>query len=155
MLEPLPYTIDDLYTNPVKRALEEPVPNAQNVFEDGVGIYTLPSQGLSSQALPIQEYAPAAGATVTLDLRLGSDHRVLLPSGGNVTLAVKNAVEGQRFIVSVTQSSTTRLVTWFSTIRWADGTEPTLSATADKRDTFGFIATSPTTFDGFILGMFI
>lgn len=39
----LNYTVDDLYTTPVSRALAEPVPNAQNQFADAVGPQTIAS----------------------------------------------------------------------------------------------------------------
>lgn len=154
----LGYSIDDLFDPPLLKALAEPVPNAQSSFADAIGTYTLPSQSLSSQALPIQDYAPADGATATLDLRKGNDHRVQIAAanGDTAVLAVKNATVGQRFLVSVTQGAGGNgTVTWFDTIRWADGSEPLLSAVAGKRDTLGFICTGAGTFDGFIVGLFI
>ena len=105
---------------------------------------------------PIETYTPAADATATLDLSLGGDHRIQLPSSGtDNTIALSNETIGQRFIVSVTQHTVARTVTWFSTIRWTDGAEPILSSGGNKRDTFGFIVTGSGTYDGFILGLFI
>jgi hypothetical protein len=106
--------------------------------------------------LSTPQYATCAGTggTTTLDLSLTNEWRVTFGTN-NGTLAVSNAVNGQKFIVSLTQDAVgTRTVVWFPTIKWTNGNgTPTLTATADKRDTFGFIATSGTTFDGFSIGL--
>ena len=97
-------------------------------------------------------YTPAAAGTATLDLSLGNEHQITMPAG-NITIAISNATVGQKFIVSITQDSVgSRTVTWFTTIRWVDGSAPTLTTTASKRDTFGFIVTGSGTYDGFIVG---
>jgi hypothetical protein len=91
------------------------------------------------------------GATVTFDLDTGSIHYVTL--GGNRTLALSNAKVGQTFIINLTQDGGgSRTVTWFTTIRWINGTAPTLTTTGGKRDTFGFICTGTNTYDGYIVG---
>lgn len=99
-----------------------------------------------------QTYSPSGGGTATLDLSLANEHRITMPAG-NITIALSNDTNSQRFIVSITQdSSGSRTVTWFTTIKWAGGTPPTLTTTASKRDTFGFIRTGSATYDGFIIG---
>lgn len=91
------------------------------------------------------------GATVTFDLSAGAIHEVTL--GGNRTLAVSNETVGQVFTLKINQDGTGgRTVTWFSTIRWINGVEPTLTSTASKRDVFVFIVTGSGTYDGFIAG---
>lgn len=97
-------------------------------------------------------YSPSGGGTATLDLATGNEHRITMPSG-NITIALSNATNGQKFIISVTQDGTgSRTVTWFTTIKWAGGSAPTLTTTANKRDTFGFICTGSGTYDGFVIG---
>lgn len=99
-----------------------------------------------------QTYTPTAAATATLDLSLSNQHYVQFPAG-NITLALSNDTNNQIFLASLTQDSTGgRTVTWFTTIRWAGGTPPTLTTTANKRDTFGFIRTGSGTYDGFVIG---
>ncbi len=99
-----------------------------------------------------QTYTPAAGGTATLDLGLSNEHKITMPAG-NITIAISNASVGQKFIVEITQDGTgSRTVTWFTTIRWVDGTAPTLTTTANKRDTFGFIVTGSGTYDGYVVG---
>jgi hypothetical protein len=101
------------------------------------------------------QYATAAGTggTTTLDLSLTNEWRITFGTG-NGTLAVSNAVDGKKFLVSLTQDAVgTRTVVWFSTVKWTDGNgTPTLTVTANKQDTFGFICTSGSTFDGYIVG---
>ncbi len=95
--------------------------------------------------------AASDGATVTFDLSLGNVHTVTL--GGNRTLAISNETAGQCFIIELTQDGTgSRTVTWFTTIRWADGSAPTLTTTASKRDVVGFRVTGTDTYDGYIVG---
>ena len=99
-----------------------------------------------------QTYTPSGGGTATLDLSLANEHRITMPAG-NITIALSNDTNAQKFIVSITQDSIgSRTVTWFSTIKWAGGSAPTLTTTANKRDTFGFIRTGSGTYDGFVIG---
>lgn len=89
--------------------------------------------------------------TVTFSMAASNMHTVTL--GGNRTLAVSNVTTGQCFIINLVQDGTgSRTVTWFTTIRWAGGSAPTLTTTASKRDVFGFICTGTDTYDGFIVG---
>ena len=95
--------------------------------------------------------AASDGATITFDLSLGPIHTVTL--GGNRTLALSNSSAGKVFVVRLLQDGTgSRTVTWFSTIKWAGGSAPTLTTTASKADAFGFICTSTDNYDGFIIG---
>lgn len=99
-----------------------------------------------------QTYTPSAGGTATLDLSLANQHRITMPAG-NITIALSNDTNSQIFTISITQDGTgSRTVTWFSTIKWATGTVPTLTTTANKRDQFIFIRTGSGTYDGFIVG---
>ena len=98
------------------------------------------------------------GGTVTFDLNESNTHRVTL--GGNRTLALTNVSYGQKFITRLTQDTTgSRTVTWFNTIKWAGGSAPTLTTTADKADILGFLCTAVSgassqsgSFDGFVVG---
>ncbi|MDC0297092.1 hypothetical protein OAK92_00820 [Crocinitomicaceae bacterium] len=91
------------------------------------------------------------GATITFDLNESNLHEVTL--GGGRTLAISNETVGQRFIVKLIQDGTgSRTVTWFSTIKWPGGLEPTLTETAGKADYFSFVVTGTDTYDGFVIG---
>lgn len=100
----------------------------------------------------VDTYTPLASATVTLNLAESLHHRIQMPAGA-ITLAISNATVGDRFILSITQDAVgSRLVNWFSTIRWAYGVTPTLTTTASKEDTFGFVVTGSNLFDGYVVG---
>lgn len=116
-------------------------------FLSADGTYRTPSVIATSQA-----YTPSAAGTATLDLSLGNDHRITMPAG-NITIALTGVVTSQKFIITITQDSVgSRTVTWFNTIRWAGGSVPSLTATANKRDVFAFIQTGSATYDGFVVG---
>lgn len=97
--------------------------------------------------------AASDGATVTFDLDSGAATKHKVTLGGNRTLALSNVRAGQAFIIRLLQDGTgTRTVTWFSTIKWAGGSAPTLTTTADKADVFGFLQTGTDAYDGFVVG---
>lgn len=138
-----------------------------NVFKiNGTGITAITGSGsvvlatnptiakpvINARNQTAQTYGPAGGGTATLDLSLADQHYVTFPAG-NITIALSNDTNNQIFLVSLTQDSGgNRTVTWFTTIKWAGGATPTLTTTANKRDTFGFIRTGSGTYDGFIIG---
>jgi hypothetical protein len=74
------------------------------------------------------------GATLSVDWSNGSTQGVTL--GGNRTFnAPTNAVAGQVYRLILIQDATgSRTVTWWGGIKWADGTQPTLTTTAYKAD---------------------
>jgi hypothetical protein len=92
--------------------------------------------------------------TFTLDLAVASRFLITLPnSAGPVTLAVNNVVVNKPFIAEILQGTAGNgTVTFFTTIRWAGSAAPTQTLTASRKDTFGFIPTSGTSFDGYIVG---
>lgn len=112
----------------------------------------LPLDVLTGVYQPFQSYTPSSAATATLDLALSNHHRITMPAG-NITIALTHDTVGQKFIIDITQDSVgSRTVTWFTTIKWAGGVAPTLTTTANKRDTLGFIVTGASTYDGFVVG---
>jgi len=113
---------------------------------------TLTKPAIDATNPSAQTYTPAISGTATCNLALANEHRITMPAG-NITIALSNDTNAQKFIISITQDGVgSRTVTWFSTIRWVNGTVPTLTTTASKRDTFGFIRTGTGTYDGFIIG---
>lgn len=91
------------------------------------------------------------GSTVTFNLATSNIHTVTL--GGNRTLALSNGAVGQTFLIRLVQDGTgSRTVTWFTTIKWAGGSAPTLTTTAGKADVLGFTITSAGNYDGFVVG---
>ena len=91
------------------------------------------------------------GSTVTFDLDTANTHTVTL--GGNRALAISNEDAGQKFIINLVQDgSGSKTVTWFNTIKWAGGSAPTLTTTANKADSFGFLCTGTDAYYGFVIG---
>jgi hypothetical protein len=91
------------------------------------------------------------GATVTFNMAINHNHRVVL--GGNRILALSNVVDGQEFtIILVQDGGGGRSVTWWSNIKWASGTVPTLTATGDAIDMFRFLRVSSSQYLGTIVG---
>lgn len=100
----------------------------------------------------ITAYSPSAAGTATLTLNTANIHTVNMPAG-NITIALSNEGVGQCFIINIVQDSVgSRTVTFFTTIKWAGGTAPTLTTTANKIDTVGFIVTSAGNYQGFVVG---
>lgn len=106
--------------------------------------------------LPSSEINPTLttdtdAATVTFDLST-SLHQVTL--GASRIFALLNETVGQTFIIRVIQGGTgSYTLTWFTTIKWAGGSAPTLTTTVGKADVFGFIVTSAGNYDGFVIGL--
>ena len=95
----------------------------------------------------------AGGATATFDLSTASTFTHTLAANSTTMLAEVNATDGQKFMIRLEQNSAgTGLVNFFSTIRWAGGTAPTLTATTGQIDTFGFLTTTSGNYEGFIIG---
>ena len=104
-------------------------------------------------ALAPDVHTPSAAATATLNLDESFIHDIIMPAG-NITIAVSNETNGDIFTVKILQDGTgSRTVTWFSTIKWENGTTSTLTTTADKADTFVFRCTGTDTYDGFTVGL--
>lgn len=95
--------------------------------------------------------ADTDGATITFDLSVTDWHSVTL--GGNRTLAVANVGTGQQFSLVLVQDGTgSRTVTWFSGIKWAGGSAPTLTTTAGKADIVTLKQYAANSYYGFVAG---
>jgi hypothetical protein len=129
------------------------VPTQQSVkaYRDAVHDATMTFTN-KTNVQKVTSYTPAAAGTATLNLTTGNIHAITMPAG-NITIAISNEAVGQCFMIEITQDDVgSRTVTWFDTIKWADGSAPTLTTTADKRDSFGFRVTGTDTYDGYVVG---
>ena len=91
-------------------------------------------------------------ATTTFDFAVANIHSVTL-SAATTTLGFANPVSGQAVITRIGQDGTgSRRVVFPSTIYWAGGTAPTLTATASKNDVLGFLCTASGYYDGYFVG---
>lgn len=119
----------------------------------GTIVGTTDSQTLTNkvQVAKVASYSPAGAGTTTLDLSTGGVHVVTMPAATQ-TLALSNETIGQFFVVEINNVTSQGALTWFTTIKWAGGTTPTLTGTNGKKDTFGFRVTSAGNYDGYIVG---
>lgn len=91
-------------------------------------------------------------STVTFDLSNGNKQRVTLTD--NRSLALSNVQNGHVFLIAIIQDgSGGHTPTWFSTIAWAGGSEPTVTTTGGKASVFMFIQTSTDNYYGFVVGL--
>ena len=94
--------------------------------------------------------ADADAATITFDISIGLKHSVTL--GGNRILAFANGLIGNEITLVLKQDATgSRTVTWPAGVLWPGGAAPTLTATAGKRDSFGFLQTGSAEWIGRVL----
>lgn len=113
---------------------------------------TINAPTVNGSSPAITTYTPSVGGTATLVMGTSNIHFITMPAG-NITIALSGTLTNQCFAIRILQDSVgSRTVTWFSTIKWAGGSAPTLTTTANKADTFGFITTSSGNYDGFIIG---
>jgi len=108
-------------------------------------------EGLTvDKAIKTKINTEADGATITFNMNDSNTHMATL--GGNRTIAVSNAASGQKFMLRLKQDGTgSRTVTWFSDIKWENGSAPTLSSVANHADWFGFVCTSGGYYDGCVI----
>ncbi len=79
-----------------------------------------------------------SSTAITLALTNGTVQIITLT--GNATITMPTATSGKSFIMLLKQDATgSRTVTW-STVKWAGGTNPTITATASRQDIYSFFA---------------
>lgn len=98
-------------------------------------------------------YSPAGGGTATLTCQTSNIHQITMPAG-NITIALSNDAVGQSLLIDIIQDSGgSRTVTWFSGIKWAGGSAPTLTTTGNKIDTIGIrVVTAGSAYYGYVVG---
>lgn len=110
----------------------------------------VPTTGLTINTNTSVITTDSDGATITFDLGVSNWHTVTL--GGNRTLALSNVGTNQQFTIVLIQGAGSNTVTWFSTIKWAGGTPPTLTTAAGGIDVFTFKQVSSGQYYGFVAG---
>jgi hypothetical protein len=83
-------------------------------------------------------FSANSSTAITLALTNGTVQIITLT--GNATITMPTAVSGKSFIMFLKQDATgSRTVTW-STVKWAGGTNPTITATASRQDIYSFFS---------------
>jgi len=95
----------------------------------------------------------SVGATYTLPAPTEAGMHYLTLTASS-TFTFPTAVAGQSFTVIVKQGgSGSYTVTWPASVKWAGGTDPTLSTTVGAIDVFGFFSPDGTDWFGFTSGL--
>ena len=109
------------------------------------GASTTPQRDLVVKASASVECNLTDGATITFDLSICNQGKVVL--GGNRTIDFTNETQalgqGIRFI-ACQDATGSRTLTWDSAIRWAGGNAPTLTTTLNKCDVIAGFTTAAT-----------
>ena len=82
-------------------------------------------------------YTANSSTAITLDLSNGTVQIITLT--GSPTITMPTAVAGKSFIMYLKTGAGSFTVTW-STVKWAGGTAPTVTATASKMDIYSFFS---------------
>jgi len=95
----------------------------------------------------------SSGTAVTIPaVTTATINRVTLT--GNCTLTFPAPLAGTSFVLELIQDGTgSRTVAWPSTVKWASGAAPTLSATAGYRDLTTFLCADGATWFGNLAGL--
>ena len=89
-----------------------------------------------------------------LDFDLDVSNHFFVELTGSPTVTFSNASNGQVWIIHFKQDSTGSRTVTFPVIRWAGGSEPTLTTTGNKIDTLGFIQSGSDIY-GYVIGLSI
>jgi hypothetical protein len=101
--------------------------------------------------IPVHTKTITSLATTNFDLGTSNIFTHVL-SAATTTLTVTNPTAGQPFVLRLSQGSAGNRAVFFSTIKWAGGTTPTLTNVLDKTDVFGFLCTASGYYDGYAVG---
>lgn len=113
-----------------------------------VGVATsTPQRDLSVEGSVYSDECDLAdGATVTMDLANCNQGRVTLTANRIIALSNETDAEGQtiRLVICQDGSGSHTITSWDSNIRWAGGSAPTLTTTANKCDVIAGFVTGAT-----------
>jgi hypothetical protein len=105
------------------------------------GTETLTNKTLTNPTVTNYVETPfSANSSTAITLALTNGTVQIITLTGNATITMPTATSGKSFIMYLKQDGTgSRTVTW-STVKWAGGTAPTITATASRQDIYSFFA---------------
>ena len=105
------------------------------------GTETLSSKTLTNPTVTNYVETPfTANSSTAITLALTNGTVQIITLTGSATITMPTAVSGKSFIMFLKQDATgSRTVTW-STVKWAGGTAPTITATASRQDIYSFFS---------------
>jgi len=115
-----------------------------NTLTDVVGVtatQTLTNKTLTNPTVTNYVETPfTANSSTAITIALTNGTVQIITLTGNATITMPTATSGKSFIMFLKQDGTgSRTVTW-STVKWAGGTNPTITATASRQDIYSFFA---------------
>jgi hypothetical protein len=124
-------------------------PTLSNTIINGGSLASITTINMAT--IPVHTKTITSLATTNFDLATSNIFTHVL-SAATTTLTVTNPTAGQPFVIRLSQGSAGNRAVFFSTIKWAGGTTPTLTNTLDKTDVFGFLCTASGYYDGYAVG---
>ena len=105
------------------------------------GTETLTNKTLTNPTVTNYTETPfSANSSTAITLALTNGTVQIITLTGSATITMPTAVSGKSFIMYLKQDATgSRTVTW-STVKWAGGTAPTITATASRQDILSFFS---------------
>ena len=105
------------------------------------GTETLTNKTLTNPTVTNYVETPfTANSATAITLALTNGTVQIITLTGNATITMPTAVSGKSFIMFLKQDATgSRTVTW-TTVKWAGGTAPTITATASRQDIYSFFS---------------
>jgi len=105
------------------------------------GTETLTNKTLTNPTVTNYVETPfTANSSTAITLALTNGTVQIITLTGNATITMPTAVSGKSFIMFLKQDATgSRTVTW-TTVKWAGGTAPTITATASRQDIYSFFS---------------
>lgn len=77
-----------------------------------------------------------SGTAKTIDFANSPAHKVTLT--GDCTFTFSNPIAGQAYVLKTIGDGTVRTITWPASVKWIDGTAPTMTGTSGKYDLLNF-----------------
>lgn len=105
------------------------------------GTETLTNKTLTNPTVTNYVETPfTANSSTAITLALTNGTVQIITLTGSATITMPTAVSGKSFIMFLKQDATgSRTVTW-STVKWANGIAPTITATASRQDIYSFFS---------------
>jgi len=130
------------------------IKGANTNIDSGTAITCLNNEEFINQfqSVGVDAWADVAdGSTISCNLSLSKKQRVTITDTNARTIAISGDTPGMAFIISLKYGGA-NAITWFDTIYWVDGTEPTPTGVLNMIDVFGFIQVGTNQYLGFVVG---
>lgn len=124
-------------------------PTISNVFLYGGSLASITTIGMAN--IPVNTKTISTPISASFDLSTSNIFTFNL-AAATTTLVVTNPTAGQPFILRLSQASAGNRAVFFDTTKWTGGVTPTLTASLNKTDVFGFLCTASGFYDGYIVG---